>query len=310
MPALESHLDLNEPLAGRVIKSFGNRFIVLTPHGTFDCALRGRFRLDAAHVINPIAVGDHVEISIEAPPYGVIETLQPRRNKLSRPDIINPEREQILVANCDQMLVVGAVAQPRFKTGAVDRFLLSAEKNGIDGVVVINKTDLAKKGQVERIAEVYESAGYPVVATSIVDRRGIEELRSILRLKTSMICGHSGVGKSSLVNAVQPGLSVETGEVSEATGKGIHTTTTIELHPLEIGGYIVDTPGIRVIGIWELSADELPDLYPEFRALTGQCRFRNCIHIGEPDCVVKAAVEAGRIHRERYDGYLRIRGSL
>ncbi|MEW5874954.1 MAG: ribosome small subunit-dependent GTPase A [Candidatus Zixiibacteriota bacterium] len=302
--------DSTEPLEGRVIKSFGSRFIVMTAHGTFDCSLRGRFRLDAGKVINPIAVGDHVEITVEDPPYGVIDNLQPRRNKLSRPDIINPDREQILVANCDQLIVVGAIAQPRFKTGAIDRFLLSAEKNGIAGVVVINKTDLAKPQQVEKLTEVYEAAGYAVVATSTVSGAGIERLREILRFKTSMICGHSGVGKSSLINALQPGLAVETGEVSEATGKGIHTTTTIELHPLEFGGYIVDTPGIRVIGIWELRADELPELYPEFRALLGQCRFRNCVHIGEPDCAIKKAVDAGRINRERYDGYLRIRGSL
>lgn len=295
---------------GRVIKSFGKRFIVSTSDGTFDCDLRGRFRLTMGDSVTPVAVGDHVSILVEQPPYGVIESVHPRRNKISRPDIINPEREQVIVANCDQLIVVGSVAKPRLKLGAIDRFLLVAEKNGMDGVVVINKTDLGHADALNRAIDIYRTAGYPVVATSAVTRDGISALRDIVQLKTSMFCGHSGVGKSSLLNTVQPGLTVETGEVSEATGKGTHTTTTVELHPLSFGGYVVDTPGIRVIGLWGLTAEDLPELYPEFRSRLADCRFRNCMHIGEPDCAITAAVESGEVARERYDGYLRIRETL
>jgi ribosome biogenesis GTPase len=295
---------------GRVIKSFGKRFIVATPKGTVDCELRGRFRLSTDESLTPVAVGDRVSILVENPPYGVIEEVEPRRSKLSRPDVYKTEREQILVANCDQLIVVSAVAQPRLKTGAIDRFLLVAERNNMDGIVVINKADLRQRETVQRAKEAYELAGYPVLLTSATDNTGIDALREIVRFKTSIVCGHSGVGKSSLINALQPGLKVATSEVSEATGKGTHTTTTVELHPLEIGGYIADTPGLKVIGLWGLSADELPDMYPEFRPFAGHCRFRNCMHIGEPGCAVLEALNSGRIAPERHEGYLRIRESL
>jgi ribosome biogenesis GTPase len=295
---------------GRVIKSFGKRFIVATPNGTFDCELRGRFRLSTDESLTPVAVGDRVSILVENPPYGVIEKVEPRRSKLSRPDVYKTGREQIIVANCDQLIVVSSVAQPRLKTGAVDRLLLVAERNGMDGVVVINKTDLRKNDAVEQARQAYELAGYPVLLTSATENQGIDALRDVVRFKTSIVCGHSGVGKSSLINALQPGLKVATSEVSEATGKGTHTTTTVELHPLDIGGYIADTPGLKVIGLWDLSADELPEMYPEFRPYSVHCRFRNCMHIGEPGCAVTEALNAGRIARERYEGYLRIRESL
>ena len=295
---------------GRVIKSFGKRFIVSTSDGTFDCDLRGKFRLKSRKTVTPVAVGDQVSILVETPPYGVIESLHPRRNKISRPDIMHPDREQVIVANCDQLIVVGSIAQPRLKLGAIDRFLLVAEKNDMAGVVVINKVDLGHESNLQRAVEIYKSAGYPVVTASAVAKGGVDQLREIVQLKTSLFCGHSGVGKSSLLNALQPGLTIATGEVSESTGKGIHTTTAAELHPLNFGGFIVDTPGIRVIGLWDLTAEQLPDLYPEFRAREDECKFRNCMHLGEPDCAVLALLQNGKIARERYDGYLRIRETL
>lgn len=295
---------------GRVIKSFGKRFIVVTPDGTFDCEMRGRFRIGTGAGSGPVVVGDHVTISVENPPYGAIESLQPRRNRISRPDISNPGREQVIVSNCDQLVVVSSVAQPKFKHRAIDRFLLSAERGEMDGVVVINKADLAPTGTHERIAAIYKAIGYQVVVTSAKRGEGMDQLREIVRLKTSIFVGHSGVGKSSLLNALQPGLAVATGEISDSTGRGIHTTTAVELHPLDFGGFIVDTPGQRVISMWDPDVGELPSLFREFGPYLGFCRFRQCMHIGEPGCKITEAVGQGTIAPERYDSYRRIRQSL
>jgi ribosome biogenesis GTPase / thiamine phosphate phosphatase len=295
---------------GRVIKSFGRRFVVSTLDGTFDCELRGRFRSGGSRATAPVVAGDRVTISVEQPPYGTIETLLPRQNKISRPDVAHPGREQIIVANCDQLVVVTSVAQPKIKPRAIDRFLMSAERNAMDGVVVINKIDLATTDTHERVAKIYELIGYRVVLTSIVAGLGIDRLREIVQLKTSLFVGHSGVGKSSLLNALQPGLALATGAISDATGLGVHTTITVELHPLEFGGYIVDTPGLRVISLWEATIEELPDLFREFVPHQGQCRFRQCMHIGEPGCKVIEAVGKGDIAPERYESYRRIRQSL
>jgi ribosome biogenesis GTPase len=295
---------------GRVLKSFGKRFVVSTRDGTFDCELRGRFRMGGGRAIAPVVAGDRVAITVEQPPYGTIETLHPRKNKISRPDISHPDREQVIVANCDQLVVVSSVAQPRFKYRAIDRFLLSAERNDMDGVVVINKIDLAATDIHLHLARIYESVGYQVVLTSVVEGQGIDRLREIIQLKTSIFVGHSGVGKSSLLNTLQPGLGAATGEISDSTGLGIHTTTHVELHPLEFGGFIVDTPGQRVISLWEATVEELPDLFREFGPLRGDCRFRQCMHIGEPGCKITEAVQQGRIAPERYDSYLRIRQAL
>jgi ribosome biogenesis GTPase len=297
-------------LDGRVIKSFGNRFIVLTAEGTFDCSMRGKFRLSELKESSPVAVGDRVTINVEEPPYGVIAEVHERKTKLSRPDVLKAEWEQILVTNCDQLIVVASVTRPKLKFGTIDRFLIAGEAAGLDCAVALTKIDLAKPGSYDRVLEVYRAAGYKIIPTSAVDGRGIDELREFVKLKTSIFSGHSGVGKSSLLNALEPGLGIRTQEISEATDKGQHTTTHIELHPLSFGGYIADTPGIRSIGLWKVTPEDMPYLYREFRPYLGQCRFGNCLHIGEPNCRVKQAVEEGAIAPERYDGYLRIRNTL
>lgn len=303
-------MDEQQQRDGRVIKSFGKRFVVQTDDGTVDCGLRGKMRLGGGMTRNPVVVGDRVALTIEKPPYGTIESVYPRRNKISRPNVLKPDWEQILIANCDQLVVVTALAQPRLKTGAIDRFLLVAEKAGLQGVVVLNKCDLVKTAAVTRATDIYRSAGYPVIATSATANIGLDQLRDLVRLKTSLFAGHSGVGKSSLLNALEPGLGIRTREVSEATGKGTHTTSTTELHALSFGGFIADMPGIKVIGLWDLTIEELPELYPEFAPYHGQCRFSNCVHIGEPNCAVLEAIETGAVTQERYDGYLRIRETL
>ena len=297
-------------MKGRVLKSFGNRFLVATSEGTYDCTLRGRIRLSEAKTLTPVAVGDDVELTVVTPPHGVIDTVLPRRNKLSRPDVIKPEWEQILVANCDQIVVVASIVRPRLRYGAIDRFLLAGEKAGLRGLVVLNKTDLVSPESYERAREVYASVGYPVVVTSAVDGRGVPELREHLRGLTSIFAGHSGVGKSSLINALEPGLQVHTRDVSLATERGVHTTTAVELHTLSFGGYIADTPGLRAIGLWALDVRELPRLYRDFVPYLGHCRFGDCAHVQEPGCGIRRAVEEGQVAPERYDGYVRIRESL
>jgi len=303
-------MERSRVLEGRVIKSFGNRFVVATAAGMLDCGLRGRLRLGDAKTHTPVAVGDRVEIALGDSADGVIEAVLPRANKLSRPDVLKPEWEQVLIANCDQLVAVAALARPRFKYGAVDRLLVVAEKAGLPGAVVLNKTDLVEPHACERARAVYARAGYAVILTSALDGRGLPELRGLVQGKTSIFAGHSGVGKSALLNALEPGLGLRTREVSRATDRGTHTTTNIELHPLSCGGYIADMPGIRAIGLWNLAVEELPLLYRDFRPFLGNCRFDNCFHDGEPGCAVKEAVAQRAIDQERYDGYLRIRRSL
>ncbi len=303
-------MSAEESLTGRVLRAYGNRFIVQTSRGVFDCRLRGKLRLHTRAQKPPVVVGDRVRFVIEDPSHGIIEEVAARRNKLSRPDVNNPDLEKVIVANVEQMVVVAAVDKPRLKTGAIDRFLLAAEKSGMDGCVCINKTDLDTAAKYDRIAAVYRAAGYTVITCSVVTGEGMADVRRAVRYRVSLFAGHSGVGKSSIINCLQPGLKIRTGEISGATGKGIHTTTAVELHPLDFGGYIADSPGLREVGLWDIDADELAGLYPEMAPYLGECRFRNCVHVGEPGCAIKAAVEDGRLARLRYDGYLRIYHSL
>ncbi len=295
---------------GRVLRSYGNRYIVRTADGSYDCRLRGKFRLSTKKQTPPVAVGDRVTISIEQSPYGVIEEIAERETKISRPDVTNPDVEHVIVANVDQLVIINAVRRPHYKLGAIDRFLLAAERNGLTACVCLNKIDLARDTRYRDVIKMYRAIGYRAVACSAKTGEGLEEFKAVLQLRTSILAGHSGVGKSSLINAIQPGLEIATAEISDATGKGVHTTTTIELHPLDFGGYVADTPGLREIGLWDIRPEDLADLYPEMRERAGLCRFRNCAHIGEPDCAIKLAVDEKDIAPERYDTYVRIYRSL
>ena len=297
-------------LTGRVLQAYGNRFIVQTADGTYDCGLRGKLRLTTRAGTAPVVVGDRVRFTVEEEPYGMIEEVQERNNKLSRPDVDDPESEQVIAANVEQMVVVASVDKPRLKMGVIDRFLLAAEKSGMHGCVCINKIDLAPPEKYQPALEIYRRAGYSVVACSAKTGEGIDRVREAVRLKTSLFVGHSGVGKSSIINSLQPGLQIRTGDISHATGKGIHTTAAVQLHPLGFGGYIADTPGLREIGLWNIPPQALSRLYPEMAPYLGNCRFRNCVHLGEPECAVKEAVAAGDIAGERYEGYVRIYKSL
>jgi len=303
-------LPIEKHLTGRVLKAFGNRFIVQTVDGSYDCGLRGKLRLSTSRQSSPVVVGDRVKFVVGDPPYGTIEETAQRTTKLSRPDVDNPENEQVIVANIEQLVVVASIDKPRIKLGVIDRFLLAAEKSGMAGCICLNKIDLSTPDKYEPLMDIYRRIGYTAVACSAKTGEGIDAVREAVQFRVSIFAGHSGVGKSSLINALQPGLQIKTQEISSATGKGQHTTTAVELHPLEFGGYIADTPGLREVGLWEITPAELDRFYPEMKPFREHCRFRNCVHLGEPGCAVKEAVAEGRITLERYESYTRIYKTL
>jgi ribosome biogenesis GTPase / thiamine phosphate phosphatase len=300
---------------GFVLRSTGSWYDVRTDDGgTVQSRVRGKFRLEDRDVTNPVAVGDRVTLRIEADGTGLITDLHDRRNKLSRRAAgrrIN--REHVLVANVDFAWCVQASKLPPFNPGFVDRFLIMAEAYGIPAGVIINKSDLIlRDDHAEAMAywrELYENLGYPVLLTSAEDGTGIDDLRERLANRLSVVAGPSGVGKSSLLNAVDPTLALRTAAVSQKTRKGRHTTTFAEVHEVA-RGFVVDTPGIREFGLWDMAPEELSGYYVEMRNYLGNCRFQPCTHDHEPGCAVKAAVENDEIAPERYLSYLNILESL
>jgi ribosome biogenesis GTPase len=283
-----------------------------------EARARGRFRLQAEELdeTNPVAVGDRVVVRPEPDGTGLITEILPRRNQLSRRAAgRRAGREHVIVANVDAAWVVQSTFLPRFNAGFVDRFLVMAEAYHLDAGLVINKVDLLAgepraQEAIDFWAGLYAGLGYPVVRTSARDGTGVPDLRAALAGRTSVLAGQSGVGKSSLLNAVDPSLAIRTGDVSERTQKGKHTTTHATLHALAGGGYVVDTPGIREFGIWDMQPTELAGYFVEMRPFIGHCRFSSCTHDHEPNCAIGEAVDAGRISQERYASYLSILASL
>jgi ribosome biogenesis GTPase / thiamine phosphate phosphatase len=254
-----------------------------------------------------VAVGDRVRLAAVE---NVIVEVLPRRNRLSRASKVHRTVEQVLVANIDLLVIVASVCDPYLKPGLIDRYLLSAAKFGIEPLVCFNKVDLAPDGDWREVQAVYDELGIPTLATSATDGSGLEELRSGLARGTSVLSGQSGVGKSSLLNAIDPGLGLLVGEVMQQARKGRHTTTHARLIPFAFGGQVADTPGIKEFTLWDIEAAEVPRLYPEFVALEAGCRFHNCSHVHEPDCAVVQAVEEGRLSALRYRNYLQILETL
>lgn len=284
--------------------------LVLTESKSRPQRVRSVRRLN---VVEPVVAGDRVRFR-PAPssgtdvPGGVIEDVLPRTRELSRQAVTtgNVPVGQTIVANLDQVVLVFAAADPEPHPGLIDRFLVSCESRDLPAVLCINKLDLGISDELTHELCVYESLGYPVILTSVVTGEGLDELRAVIRGKTSAFVGPSGVGKSSLLNALQPGLGLRVGEISAATGKGTHTTRYAQLLPLEGGGFVADTPGLRQLGLWAVSADELDRQFPEFRPHIGKCRFGNCAHVGEQACAIKAAVERGEIDKRRYESYVKL----
>ena len=293
------------PIPGLIVKAQSGFFFVETGQGLVVCQLRGRLKQGRA-TGDIAALGDHVQVTVLADGSGVIEEIEERRRAIVRLDP-RPRGiyQQVLLANPDQAVFVFACTHPDPKLRMLDRFLVVAEKQKVPPIIIANKTDLLPNA--EELFGMYTQLGYRVIYTSVKDGRGIEELREVLRGKISAFAGPSGVGKSSLLNALQPGLGLAVNEVSTFMNKGKHTTVARQLFPLEGGGYVADTPGWKSLALWDTKPEEMDAYFPELAPLVAQCQFSDCTHTHEPGCAVLAALEAGRIHRERYESYLRLR---
>ena len=298
---------------GTVLNGTGGIWAVRTTEGaTVDASLRGRLKQESATM--KLAVGDEVTIAQEESDSAwAITEIHPRRAVLARRAPGKARGERIVAANVDQVLVVFAAAKPEPHVRMLDRFLVIAEGNNIPARIIFNKVELVGgPSGVDAIARDYERAGYDVHRTSVKAKIGLEGLHDVIAGKTSALTGPSGVGKSSLCNALFPGLDLRTAEISESVNKGRHTTVGALLVPIPdvLGGFVVDTPGLREVGLWGLPSVDLAHCFPEFRPMLGNCKFQDCSHSNEPACAVRAAVDSGQISRERYESYLKLREEL
>lgn len=298
-------------MKGIVTKSTGSWYSVLKPDGTFiECRLKGKFKVLGIKTTNPLAVGDHVVFRVlREEGTGVITQILPRKNYIIRKATKLSKLSHILAANLDQAIIIVTLAEPRTSTGFIDRFLITAEAYHIPAVIIFNKIDLYNDGKMEELStlkSVYEAAGYPCYAVSALTGENTGDVMELLKDKVSLVAGHSGVGKSALINTLEPGLDLKTKPISRAHKKGVHTTTYAMMFRLSFGGFIIDTPGIKEFGLYDLDRKTLAERYPELRALMHACKYTNCTHLHEPGCAVKEAVKNGEISMIRYDGYLRI----
>lgn len=295
-----------------IYKSTGSWYVAKTQDGSiFNARIKGVFKIDGITSTNPVAVGDEVEIELEedAENTAMIIDIYPRKNYIARSSPHNKNQHHIVASNLDQTLLFATLKEPRTSAGFIDRFLVSSEAFHVPAIIVFNKADLYREKEMKKFDElndVYSSIGYQVVLASTITGQGMQELESILKDRTTLLSGHSGVGKSSFINIIFPQINIKTKEVSGWSGKGMHTTTFAEMFDLPDGGKIIDTPGIREFGIIDIPTQELSHYFPEMREMINGCRFNNCLHINEPGCAVKEAVEEGNISLERYISYCNI----
>jgi ribosome biogenesis GTPase len=291
---------------GVVIKTTGKRYTVKTDKGEIvQCRLKGKFRIQGIKSTNPIVVGDKVEVEHESELWMIVK-LFARKNHILRKSVNLSKQTHIIAANIDQALLMITLDSPVTTTGFIDRFLVAANAYGVEVVLLFNKTDLLDdelQTQQEDLQKVYEKIGHICFATSVIND-DLSAIKELMKGKVNMISGHSGVGKSTLINYLQPDLHINTKEVSDTHKQGQHTTTFSELHELDFGASIIDTPGIRGFGLVELEPSEIGNYFPEFFALKQKCKFHNCIHKNEPDCIVKSALENGEIAESRHKNYL------
>jgi ribosome biogenesis GTPase len=295
-----------------VYKSTGSWYVVKNDEGeTFKARIKGKFKIDNITSTNPIAVGDFVEVEMENEGEAsvVINKIIERKNYITRQSPHNRNQHHIVASNLDQSLLFATLKDPKTSQGFIDRFLITSEAYQITSIIVFNKFDLYKKKELEKFKELknmYEAIGYKVMAMSIENNTGVDEVKNLLKDKVTLLTGHSGVGKSSFINIIFPQLSLKTQDVSGWSGKGLHTTTFAEMFDLPMGGKIIDTPGLREFALMDIAKEELSHYFPEMRAVMNACQFNNCMHINEPDCAVKTAVNNGGIATDRYVSYLTI----
>jgi ribosome biogenesis GTPase len=294
-------------MRGLIVRLQSGFFTVQLDDAKVVCHLRGKLKRGARRG-DVAAIGDWVEVSMAGDGTGMIEAVEPRTRMLCR---LAPTSQgvyqQVIIANPDQVGFVFSCAQPTPHLGMLDRFLVITEKQGIPGLIIANKLDLVGDEIARGIFSHYVQIGYPVIYVSALKGISIDQLKARLLGKITVLTGPSGAGKSSLLNLIFPGQMLETGEISETTQKGKHTTVFREMYPLPDGGYVADTPGLKALGLWDIEPEEVDGYFPEIRALVGECHFSDCSHVHEPGCAVKAAVETGQVHSKRYRSYLSMR---
>ena len=298
-----------------VYKSTGSWYSVKTEDGTpYNARIKGALKIEGIKSTNPVAVGDLVDVEDGDLENNVMITnIYDRHNYITRVSPHNKNQHHIIASNLDQCVLVATLREPKTSMGFVDRFLITAEAYHIPAIIVFNKADVYRKKEIElfeHFKDIYESVGYKVILTSTVSGQGVDEVKDLLKEKITLISGHSGVGKSSFINIIFPEKNLKTKEVSGWSGKGMHTTTFAEMFDLPFGGKIIDTPGIRELGLVDISKQELSHYYPEMRNTLQDCQFNNCLHVEEPGCAIKAAVESGKIYADRYVSYLNILGTI
>ncbi len=296
---------------GLVIKTTGSWHKVKPDDGnTVDCKIRGKFRMKGIKTTNPIAVGDIVDYKIdEKTDFGVIVKIYPRKNYIIRKSINLSKRTHIIAANIDQAILMVTLAMPKTYPEFIDRFLVSAEAYSIPAKIVFNKIDLYNKqtmDEMRQLISTYTKIGYNCYSISAIKKQGISDIIDLLSDKISVIAGHSGIGKSTLLNTIEPRLNIKTNVISEAHETGMHTTTYPEMHALKNGGYIIDTPGIKGFGVVDMDKEEISHFFPEIFAAQNNCQYYNCTHSHEPNCAVKQAVQNGEISALRYKSYINL----
>ncbi len=298
-----------------VYKSTGSWYVVKNQEGLFfNARIKGKFKIESISSTNPIAVGDVVEIENEQDAEStVITAIYDRTNYINRVSPHNPNLHHIVASNIDQAMLFATLKEPKTSLGFIDRFLITAEAYDIPAIIVFNKMDLFEEKELEQLAmirTIYEPIGYTIQCISLSENKGVDVVEQLLKNKITLLSGHSGVGKSTFINYLFPSLALKTQEVSESSGKGMHTTTFAEMFDLPFSGQIIDTPGIREMGLVNMAKQELAHYFPEMKNLMNDCQFNNCKHINEPGCAVKLGVQKGSIHPERYVSYLNILDSI